>query len=74
MGTKKATFTLPTDLILYLHSKENQAAFVAGAIQKVKEEEEANLIKKAAKEMSECKEIWNELKDWDATLGDGLDE
>ena len=74
MSTKKATFTLPTDLILYLHSKENQTAFVADAIRKAREEEEENLIRKAAKEMSECKEIWDELKDWDVTLGDGLDE
>ncbi len=73
-NTKKATFTLPTDLILYLQSKENQAAFVTDAIKKAKEEEEASWIRKAAKEMAGCKEIWDELKDWDITLGDGLDD
>lgn len=73
-NTKKTTFTLPIDLVIYLQSKENQASFVACAIQKAKEEEEANLIRKAAREMSECKEIWEELKDWDITLGDGLDD
>ncbi|OGI19832.1 MAG: hypothetical protein A3B68_08465 [Candidatus Melainabacteria bacterium RIFCSPHIGHO2_02_FULL_34_12] len=67
---KKATFTLPTDLILYLQTKENQAAFVTDAIKKAKEEEERKKLKKAVKEMSESKEIWNELEDWDVTLED----
>jgi len=74
MNTKKATFTLPIDLIIYLQSKENQAAFVTSAIQKAKEEEEANLIRKAAKEMAQCEELWDELKDWDITFLDGLDD
>ena len=67
---KKATFTLPVDLIIYLQSKENQAAFVTNAIRKAREMEERKKIKKAAKEMSECKEIWDELEDWDVTLED----
>lgn len=71
---KKATFTLPTDLILYLQSKENQTAFVAEAIRKAKEEEERKLIKQAACEMEECGELWNELKDWDVTLRDGIND
>ena len=37
---KKATFTLPVDLVIYLQSKENQAAFVAEALRKVKESEQ----------------------------------
>ena len=69
-NSKKATFTLPVDLVLYLQSKENQAAFVAEALRKAKEEEEAKMIKKAACEMKECKELWDELKDWDVTLED----
>lgn len=71
---KKATFTLPTDLILYLQSKENQTAFVAEAIRKAKEEEEAQAIKNAAQEMEKCDELWGELKDWDVTLEDGIDD
>lgn len=71
---KKATFTLPTDLVLYLQSKENQAAFVAEAIRKAKEEEEAQAIKKAACEMEECNELWDELKDWDTTLEDEIND
>ncbi len=71
---KKATFTLPVDLILYLQTKENQTAFVVNAIKKVKEEEEAKKIKQAACEMQNCDELWNELKDWDVTLDDGINE
>ncbi|OGI08706.1 MAG: hypothetical protein A3I68_02340 [Candidatus Melainabacteria bacterium RIFCSPLOWO2_02_FULL_35_15] len=69
-NSKKATFTLPVDLVLYLQSKENQAAFVAEALRKAKEEEEAKIIKKAVCDMKECKELWDELKDWDITLED----
>ena len=68
--SKKATFTLPIDLVLYLQSKENQAAFVAEALRKAKEEEEAGIIKKAACEMEGCTELWDELEDWDVTLED----
>lgn len=74
MENKKATFTLPIDLVLYLHSKENQTSFVANAIRKAKEEEEAKQIKKAACEMEECNEIWDELQDWNTTLNDGINE
>lgn len=73
-NTRKATFTLPIDLILFLQDKDNQAAFVAEAIKKAKEEEEAKRIKEAAYEMNECNEIWNELKDWDVTLEDGISD
>lgn len=69
-NSKKATFTLPVDLVLYLQSKENQAAFVAEALRKAKEEEEVKIIKKAVCDMKECKELWDELKDWDITLED----
>ena len=72
--TKKATFTLPTDLILYLHSKENQAAFVTHAIRKAKEEEEAKAVRAAALEMEKSSEIWNELEDWNVTLGEGIND
>ena len=73
-NTKKATFTLPINLILYLQEKDNQAAFVADAIKKAKEEEEKEKLKKAVHEMESCKELWNELKDWDSTLEDGIDD
>ena len=69
-NSKKATFTLPVDLVLYLQSKENQAAFVAEALRKAKEEEEDKIIKKVVCDMKECKELWDELKDWDITLED----
>jgi hypothetical protein len=71
---KKATFTLPVDLVIYLQSKENQTAFVAEAIRRLKEEEEAKLIKQAASEMNECNELWDELKDWDITLEEGIND
>lgn len=74
LNTKKTTFSLPVDLVLFLQSKENQTAFVAEAIRKAKEEEEAKAIKQAAKEMQECKELWDELKDWDITLEDGIND
>ena len=67
---KKATFTLPIDLVIFLQSKENQAAFVTEAVRKAKEEEEAKMIKNAASEMEKCKELWDELQDWDVTLQD----
>ena len=71
-NTKKATFTLPIDLVLFLQTKENQAAFVAEAIKKAKEKEIEEKIKQAVKEMNECSELWNEMKDWDITLEDGM--
>ena len=71
---KKATFTLPIDLVLYLQSKENQAAFVAEAIKKAKEEEETKKIKSAAYEMEKCDELWNDLEDWNVTLEDGIND
>ena len=71
---KKATFTLPIDLVLYLQSKENQAAFVAEAIKKAKEEEEAKKIKSASCEMEKCDELWNDLEDWNVTLEDGIND
>ena len=73
-NTKKTTFTLPVDLVLYLQSKENQTAFVTEAIKKAKEEEEAKKIKAAAKEMENCNRLWDELKDWDNTLNDGIND
>ena len=69
-NSKKATFTLPIDLVIYLQSKENQAAFVADVLKKTKKEEETQMVKKAVCEMKECKELWDELKDWDVTLED----
>lgn len=72
--TKKATFTLPVDLILFLQEKKNQAAFVAEAIRNAREEEEKKKIKQAASEMNECNELWKELKDWDVTLDDGIND
>ncbi len=71
---KKSTFTLPIELVIFLQSKENQTAFVTEAIKKAKEEEEKNIIKAAAQEMEECTKLWNELKDWDITLEDGIDD
>ncbi len=67
---KKATFTLPIDLVIFLQSKENQAAFVTEAIKKAKEEEEIKMLKNAVCEMEKCDELWDELKDWDVTLED----
>lgn len=67
---KKATFTLPIDLVIFLQSKDNQAAFVTEAIKKAKEEEEIKMIKNAVSEMEKCDELWDELKDWDVTLED----
>ena len=60
---RKVTFNLPIDLFFYLQSKENQTAFITEVIKKAKHEEEENLIKKAACEMEECKELWDELKE-----------
>lgn len=70
----KATFTLPVDLLIYLQSKENQAAFVAEAIKKAKEEEESRALQNAACEMENCEGIWDELEDWNNTLEDGINE
>ena len=72
--TKKSTFTLPIELVIFLQSKENQTAFVTDAIKKAKTEEEKNAIKAAAQEMQECTKLWDELKDWDITLEDGIDD
>ncbi|MBI2995231.1 MAG: hypothetical protein HYY52_00770 [Candidatus Melainabacteria bacterium] len=73
-STKKATFTLPIDIILFLQEKGNQAAFVTEAIRKAKEEEEIKKLKQAACEMNKCNELWKELKDWDVTLADDIDD
>ncbi len=74
MNTKKTTFTLPIDLVLFLQTKENQAAFVTEAIRKAKGEEEAKAIKAAALEMEQSDELWNDLENWNVNLSDEIDD